>query len=371
LGKNPNNFDFAFQEKNMCLLVINYEMDDDSPVLAWQAEVVRMLSVHFQKVIVLTEKKGSIRLPQNVTVNLLPRNRRGLLRFNYWFSLFRLVISICLQHRPSACFIHMAHDWAYRLYPVLKLFRVPILLWYAHGTTSTRLRLAHYCSNRVVTSSPEGFRIRSKKVRVIGQGIDVQRFSGIQSSIDNSDILYVGRISKRKRIDLLIDAIRSFKVLEPDLPIRLKIIGPPLTHEDLIYEQEIRARVWKEGLQNHVEFIGYVPNIYIPKFYEKAFLHISVSRTGSMDKTILESLACGCPVLTSNEAFFGLLKFHPEMLVRDDNPDAIARQILHLYNHRGVVNHDELRQLVLGVNDLESYIHKLLDNLQELSTPKD
>ena len=35
----------------------------------------------------------------------------------------------------------------------------------------------------------------------------------------------------------------------------------------------------------------------LPAIYGSAFLHLNLSQTGSMDKTILESLACGCPTL--------------------------------------------------------------------------
>ena len=51
----------------MRLLVVNYEMDDGSPVLAWQAGVVRELARRADRVAVLTERAGPCALPGNVT----------------------------------------------------------------------------------------------------------------------------------------------------------------------------------------------------------------------------------------------------------------------------------------------------------------
>jgi glycosyltransferase involved in cell wall biosynthesis len=37
--------------------------------------------------------------------------------------------------------------------------------------------------------------------------------------------------------------------------------------------------------------------------YQRSTLFLSASRTGSLDKAVLEALACGRPALTCNEAF--------------------------------------------------------------------
>ena len=55
----------------MRLLVVNYEMDDGSAVLAWQAGVVRELARRADRVAVLTERAGHCALPDNVAKNFL------------------------------------------------------------------------------------------------------------------------------------------------------------------------------------------------------------------------------------------------------------------------------------------------------------
>jgi hypothetical protein len=72
-------------------------------------------------------------------------------------------------------------------------------------------------------------------------------------------------------------------------------------------------------------------------------------------------------VLTSNEAFFETLRGHPESIITNENREAIAEQIWGFYQQRAAVDRASLRALVVGHHDLDSYIDKLLANLQEIT----
>ena len=58
-----------------------------------------------------------------------------------------------------------------------KLMGKKIGLWYAHGHLSGMLRVAHWITDVVFTSTTGGFNIPSPKRRVVGHGIDCERFS--------------------------------------------------------------------------------------------------------------------------------------------------------------------------------------------------
>jgi glycosyltransferase involved in cell wall biosynthesis len=111
---------------------------------------------------------------------------------------------------------------------------------------------------------------------------------------------------------------------------------------------------------------GLVPYERIPEFYEAAFLHINVSETGSMDKTVMEALASGCPVLTSNPAFFELLKDFPEFLIEDDRPEAIAEKVRHIYQRRMDYDPVKLRSIVQEGHDLDTYADRVLNIIREI-----
>ena len=148
----------------MRLLVINFAMDQRSPVLAWQHSVATRLAAKCERVVVLTEVIGRCELPANVELHKVPRLLMTPLRMFGTKWLMNLPVwRWCARHRFDAVFVHMSAEWVYRLAPCWRRFDLPVLLWYAHGTVTDRLHKAHAHASCVVTSSAEGFRIPSPK----------------------------------------------------------------------------------------------------------------------------------------------------------------------------------------------------------------
>ncbi|HEX6978361.1 MAG TPA: glycosyltransferase family 4 protein [Alphaproteobacteria bacterium] len=355
----------------MRVLIINFEMDEDSGVLAWQASVARRIARHVEAVAVFTERLGHVRRPANMEIEVMPRRPLGIPRRlgSGWLinpQLFRL----CRRFRPDVCFIHMAHEWSYRFAPVLRVLGIPVLMWYAHGSVPLGLRLSTLCATQCVTSTPEGFRLRTPKLRVIGQAIDTDLFRIPADRQPGQDIVYVGRVSRRKRIEHLIEAMAILHGSAAGKGIRLRIVGPMLTLDDLAYDRELRSSVYAKGLHDTVLFEGFMPQRFTPRLYRSAFLHLNVSETGSMDKTVMEALACGCPVLTSNPAFRAVLSGYPEFILDSSDPAIIAERIMSLYERRHGYDPQSLRALVAGHHDEEAYVEKILALLRDLAYPR-
>lgn len=353
----------------MRLLVINFAMDRTSPVLAWQEKVTYELAATVRRVVVLTESAGEFRPAPNMEVRVIPRIlRRAPLR---WFKakwlMLPYVYALCRREKFDACFIHMAHEWAYRFSAAFRRFDVPVLLWYAHGSVTPGLVRALRCVDRLVTSTPEGCRVASPKVRVIGQAIDTSLFQLPVSGQVRNVLLYVGRITPRKRIHLLIEVMQALRASAGGGAFRLKLVGPASGSADQVYLLGLQARVAEMGLQDIVEFCGPREQSQLPPLYETALLHINLSETGSMDKTVMESLAAGCPVLTSNEAIMPLLGVDfPGMIVYDSRPEAVAGQVMDIAENRHRFTPERLRALVVGLHDLDGYVRKILLNLREI-----
>lgn len=352
----------------MRLLIINFEMDPNSKVLAWQLAVALELAKLCEQVVVLTNRTGSFQKPDNMSVYQFPRPLfRAPLRWlggKWWVNV--LVWILCKKYGISACFIHMNVEWCYRLAPVFRLRRIPVLLWYAHGTVTDELRRAHQHATRVVTSTPEGFRIPSDKLSIIGQGVDTALFT-IQERVPNpTSIISVGRISLRKRVDLMIDVMDALNDLEPNIPFELVIIGGVLTPEDRLYQEQLIKKIAQSKVPERIRLVGHVPLNNIPAYYRTAFLHLNLSLTGSMDKTVMEALAAGCPVLTSNEAFYEVLKDFPAFIVKNDHAELIAQQVSKLYHEQTTLNHHTLREIVVSKHDLPSYVGKIYHEIEQL-----
>lgn len=354
----------------MKLLVVNFEMDRLSPTMAWSQQIVDRLADSCETVAVLTQRLGRYSPPPNVHVAVMPFAR--LTAVPLGTALLDLLVNrqahaLATRHRIDACFVHMAIHWAHALSGTFRRLSLPVLVWYAHGTVSPELRLAHDAATRMVTSTKEGSRIESSKIRVIGQGVDTDLFDLRPLAAERNDVIAVTRISPRKRVDRLVDAMQAVGDLPGGRAIRLKLIGAPITRDDRHYEAALREQIRRESLEDRVDIVGFVPQAEIPVHYRRAFLHLNLSRTGSMDKTVVEALAAGCPVLTSNEAFGELLRDHPEYLLDDDEaPVAIARRILEIHAARDDVDRAALRALVVGAHDIHSHVRKLLENLDEI-----
>lgn len=345
------------------LLVINYEMDDYSEVLAWQIRLVRQLSQHCEHVTVLTERIGSAPLPDNVHVEVIDRTP-GAKWIGWRMAANQHVSRLWCEYHFDAAFIHMAADYAYDLFPALRLRGIPVLVWYAHGTVTWRLHLALWAASRVVTSTSEGFRIKSPKRHIIGQGIDMSLFPCIERTNEQHEIITVSRISRRKRIHLLVEVMPD---LLRDYPkLRLRIVGKPVLPDDEAYLADIRQFVRDHALEDHIVFTGFVPLHEIKEQYSNVFLHVNVSMTNSMDKTVLEALAFGCPVLTSNPAFRELLAAHPDFILRDSTPKTLATRIAALYTRRSSGDSAVLRSLITGKHDLDSYADRIISHLHDI-----
>lgn len=349
------------------ILLINFTLDEASPVLAWQAAVATGLARRVEAVHVFTEWLGTFDAQNALTFDAMPHRPLGIPRRlgSTWLMLASLLKRIA-AFKPDVCFIHMTHRWGYRIAPYLRARGIPVLLWYAHGSTTFGLRLATLGVSRIVTSTPEGFRIDTPKKRVIGQAIDTQMFTIPPDRAPAREIVTVGRVSRRKRTLLLIEAMAQLVRRPGFAEARLIIVGPELTADDKAYRGEIEARIAGLGIGDNVRLAGPMQQADTAALYRTAALHVNVSETGSMDKTVMEALSCGCPVLTSNEAFFDVLAGWPDMLIRSPNAETLAERMAMWLDGRAAAEAGALRSIVAGHHDLDGYLDRIVAELSQL-----
>ena len=127
------------------------------------------------------------------------------------------------------------------------------------------------------------FRIRAKEKSVIYNWIDTDRFSLVDRK-NPHQILFAGRLDQQKRIDMLPFLIRNLRRELPELVLHVCGDGP-LTGmiEDV------------EGIVYH----GRVDSDSLVRLIQESALLVLPSRFEGMPLVILESLACGTPVIAS------------------------------------------------------------------------
>lgn len=133
-------------------------------------------------------------------------------------------------------------------------------------------------------------------------------------------ILYVGTLEPRKNIINLLRAYSSLIKEHPDLEEQLVVVGK----KGWLYTG-IFKEVEELKLGDRVVFTGYVPDEDIVLFYNCARLFIYPSLYEGFGLPVLEAMACGTPVITSNRSSLPEVAGDAARLVDPENVEEIAQ----------------------------------------------
>lgn len=313
------------------LLLFNLATDTDDPVLGFTTAWANALAAYFPRVDVMTMRAGRLATADNVRVYSIGKEK-GYSEPRRALEFYRRLSSLLLRERYAAAFAHMTPLFAVLAAPLLRARGVPLALWYAHGSVSCTLRLAERVVGRVVTASLESFRLASPKVRVLGHGIDIDQFAPAaqRGGDERFTVLSVGRIAPIKRLETLVEAAnRLYHGLELR-DLRVRIVGEAAP-EDAGYAEGLRRQVTLLGLDTVVTFAGPRPHDQVADEYQRADVMVNLSQTGSLDKAVLEAMACGTPVVTANEAFAAVLApWADRLLIPHNAPGKLAAALIRL-----------------------------------------
>ncbi len=348
----------------MKLLIITQKVDKTDDVLGFMHGWLTEFAKHVDFLTVICLYKGTFDLPKNVKVLSLGKEY-GSSRFKYLYLFF----SYILKERKNydSVFVHMN-----QIYVILgglfwRLMGKKISLWYAHGYVPFSLKIAHKIADNIFTSTPSGFRIKSNKLQVIGQGIDTVKF--VPAEVHSRDFIVttVGRISKVKDYKTLIDSIRI--VLDKGFSLKVKIIGGPSTPADCVYRDEIVNYIRDNNLSNHIHMAGPISNEHILPHLQESSLFVNTSKTGSLDKSGLEAMSCGLPILTSNVAYNDILSENiTDLFFREgDSLDLSSKiiKIIELSDTQRKILSLKMRTKVVEGHGLNNFIIKIIKILNQ------
>lgn len=322
--------------------MITRKIDISDPRVGFVSEWVSELAKNLEHITVITWQEGSSQgLPENVTVQSLA-HKKGI------FKVAALKMAAFKALRgASGLFCHQMVEYTIIAGPLARMLGKRVVTWYTHGTVSFRLRLAAFISNRVVTASRESCRIRSKKVRVTGHGINTERFTPSEKKHESKGwwLLTVGRISPTKDYESMIKALYELRK-QGDKHIHLSIIGDIGLPQHRAYLESLIDMRSSMGLTEVLDMPGALPHKQIPDLLTQADVFINLSGTGSLDKAVLEAMASGCLPLTSNDAFKKILP--KELLTKQNNPSLLAQKIQQLQKMSDAQK-QELRQKVRDI----------------------
>lgn len=152
-----------------------------------------------------------------------------------------------------------------------------------------------------------------EKIVIMPKGVDTDRFHPADKKPrDRKRIIYIGRVSIEKDLDILIEA---FKLIDRD--VELVVVG------DGPYREEMESKL----IGYNATFTGYLYDNELVEQYQQADLYVFPSTKDTMGNVILEANACGIPAIVTN-------KGGPQENVIDEETGWVieGRNISALYN---------------------------------------
>ena len=308
------------------LLLFNLATDEDDPILGFTTGWINALARYCASIDVVTMRAGRRNTAGNARVFSIGKER-GFTKPRRALEFYRILPQLLRSKHYDACFCHMTPLFAVMAAPLLKARRVRLILWYAHKAVPLSLRAAERLADALVTPTPESFPLRSRKLQIVGHGIDTDQFAAAPASqvVKRPFALAcVGRIAPIKRLEVLIQAVSLLVDRSGMKDLRVRIVGPTAP-KDRAYTRELQAMAAASDLARQIAFVGPVPYREIAHEYRQADLLVSTSQTGSADKVVLEAMACELPALTSNTGFTSVLSPWAEILLaRKGDPQTLA-----------------------------------------------
>ena len=149
-----------------------------------------------------------------------------------------------------------------------------------------------------------------QRIEILPNGVDLDQyqslpsFEGFRARFDIPEgvpiILFLARVNKIKGVDFLVSSFNLLRSAKPDT--FLVIVGP-----DDGYLQEVKNQVQELGIENQVRFTGYLDGDDKLQAYQAASVYVLPSAYEMFAITLLESLACGTPIIATDRC--GLAEF--------------------------------------------------------------
>ena len=221
------------------------------------------------------------------------------------FSRFRPnLLFMPVHYIPPVCpskLIFTAFDAVFDHFGTISRWAHTVLLRIAINRSRQILAISHATQNDLI----KHFRGDPNKITVTPLGYDPAVFHNCYTTIDRQEvlakynldadyILYCGTLQPRKNVVRLVEA---FSLLNRQIgfPQRLVLVG-----KQGWGFREIYRRVQELELEDRVVFTGYVPSQDLALLMNSTSLFVFPSLYEGFGIPLLEAMACGAPIVTSN-----------------------------------------------------------------------
>ena len=135
--------------------------------------------------------------------------------------------------------------------------------------------------------------LRPDDIDVIPNGVDVTLYAPLDDSKTlQPTILFLGRLKRYKRVDLIIQAVAELAIR--GVQVQLRVAG---TGEEASELSKLAKRL---GVGDRVEFMGFVKEPTKLKLLQSSWVHVLTSPKEGWGISVLEAAACGTPSVASD-----------------------------------------------------------------------
>ena len=230
------------------------------------------------------------------------------------------------------------HDLVNLLYPenLRGSVRLPIL---SDNLGRYSLHAMEYADSIVAVSSETAknidrfLNIEQDRVTVIPNSVDpifrplpeeeARTFRQVlETSLEKFCLLNVGSNHPRKNLTSILNALYILR--QKDLPVELWKVSDPFSEEDQRF-------IKSHGLEDSTKYLGYLDKQTLVKAYNAVDALIAPSLHEGFGITLLEAMACGTPVITSNVSAMPEVVSGSGILVDPYNVESISDGVFRLY----------------------------------------
>jgi len=177
--------------------------------------------------------------------------------------------------------------------------------------------------------------IPENKIEVVYHGVNRERFrprnkisarKKLGLPIDKKLILFVGLDLPRKNIRTILKTL--YKLRKNIKNLKLILITK--------IRKETRELVNNLGLQNHIQLVDWVPSNLLPFYYNSVDLFIFPSYYEGFGLPVLEAMASGVPVITSNGTSLPEIIGSTSIMISPLNVKMLAEEALKLLTNTSI-----------------------------------
>jgi glycosyltransferase involved in cell wall biosynthesis len=229
------------------------------------------------------------------------------------FSLLKVISKV----KTNLIHIHNCYSFIYdSIALTCKMFKIPFVTQHNAGSYESLpslvrfyRRITLHFAARVLSPNLGEInvlirkaKLPSNKIAYVPMGVDTALFRPISKEksrqilgLKNGSlyILFVGRLSPLKGLDVLVDAFVD--IAKKYSRVNLILVGPSTVEEKMYYQKKIKSL----GLEKRIQMAGIFPGRILVLYYNAADIFVFPSLSETFGVALIEALSCGLPVVSS------------------------------------------------------------------------